>query len=802
MARFLSISLTDLVLKTPKATLDIKELRVDISKDGGPEAALFVKLLLFPINVHLVESRVTSDQSVSSGGSLSANQLHGGACAPFSCEEFSLLCELGHNREAGIVIRNLDVTFGEVHVNLNEDLLLKKKGLSETSSSPASVVPADKESGSAEKPQGKQKLAAISKFTSIFPEKAAFTLPKLDVTVAHRGYGLMLENNIMGVQLKLMKSRSVEDVGESAKLDIQLEFSEIHLLREVGISIVEILKLDVVSSVYIPLQLAHCGRGFILRMLPQVSTKVESKGDKPSIRLGSTLLSDDGTSPCTYLAYPLLHHQSCQVYLSRLNAPLAMPPSSPIRSEIDVKLGGTQCNLVLNRLEPWMRIRPPPKPKKETVEESSAKEKSKASEQKAIMWTCTLSAPEMTVVLYSLNGFPVYHSPSQSLPDITQKTRMPWVEISSNSCNPYLVPAENSLSCYHLPTSLSSFIFLPSHQLLAPPSSFHAVSRSVLSFYGCSQSSHIFANNISSTGATLHMELGELNLHMSDEYQECLKESLFGVETNTGSLMHIAKVSLDLGKKDTDSPEDVSKSKMVLGVDVTGMGLYFTFRRLESLVLTALSFKALVKRISASSKKPAQSKGIKSSKPSGKGIQLLKLNLEKCSVNVCGDVGLDDIVIPDAKRVDYGSQGGRVLISNLADGTLRTAHVMPTTSEECRKLNYSVSLDIYHFSFCMNKEKKSMQMELERAKSIYQEFGEDNNPGAKVPLFDMQNAKLVRRSGGLKEIEVCSLFSATNISLRWEPDLHISLFELGLKLKLVVQNHKHQGHDDGRKFTL
>ncbi|KAL0308108.1 UNVERIFIED_CONTAM: protein SABRE [Sesamum angustifolium] len=214
MARFLSISLTDLVLKTPKATLDIKELRVDISKDGGPEAALFVKLLLFPINVHLVESRVTSDQSVSSGGSLSANQLHGGACAPFSCEEFSLLCELGHNREAGIVIRNLDVTFGEVHVNLNEDLLLKKKGLSETSSSPASVVPADKESGSAEKPQGKQKLAAISKFTSIFPEKAAFTLPKLDVTVAHRGYGLMLENNIMGVQLKLMKSRSVEDVGK------------------------------------------------------------------------------------------------------------------------------------------------------------------------------------------------------------------------------------------------------------------------------------------------------------------------------------------------------------------------------------------------------------------------------------------------------------------------------------------------------------------------------------------------------------------------------------------------------------
>lgn len=86
------------MLQTPKATLDIKELRVDISKDGGSEAGLFVKLQLFPINVHLGESRVISDQSLTSGGSFSANQLVDGACSPFSCEEFSLLCEFGHNR--------------------------------------------------------------------------------------------------------------------------------------------------------------------------------------------------------------------------------------------------------------------------------------------------------------------------------------------------------------------------------------------------------------------------------------------------------------------------------------------------------------------------------------------------------------------------------------------------------------------------------------------------------------------------------------------------------------------------------
>lgn len=646
MARFLSISVTDLVLKTSKASLDVKELRVDISKDGGSEGGLFVKLQLVPINVHLSQSRVTFDQSLISDGSITSNQFIDNNCPPFSCEEFSLLCEFGHIREAGVVVKNLDTTCGEVRINLCEDLLLKEKDQSDTSPQPsADVSPEKEESAHAKKSRGTNALSAVSKYNSLFPEKVGFTLPKLDVKFIHRGYGLVVENNIMGIQLKCTTSKSVEELGESVRLDVQLEFSEIYLLREVGISIVEVLKLDVVSSIYIPLQ--H---------------------------------------------------------------------NSPIRSEIDVKLGGTQCNLILNRLEQFMRV--PRKPKRGLLEENSAKEKSESPEQKAVMWTCTVSAPEMTVILYSLDGSPLYH--------------------------------------------------------------------------GCSQSSHIFANNISSTGATLHMEFGEINLHMSDEYQECLKESLFGVETNTGSLMHIAKVSLDWGKKDMDSLEDGLQCKMVLGADVTGMSVFLTFRRLESLILAALSFKALLKDLSALSKKPSQSKETRSSKPSRKGIHLLRLNLERCSVNICGDVGLEDAVIPDPKRVNYGSQGGKVLVTNLVDGSLRTAHVMPTVSYDCTRLKYSLSLDVYHLSFCMNKEKKSVQMELERARSIYQEFPEDNNPGPKVVLLDMQNAKLVRRSGGLKDIAVCSLFSATDISIRWEPDVHIALVELGLHLKLMVHNYKLQ----------
>ncbi|KAK2998135.1 hypothetical protein RJ639_026174 [Escallonia herrerae] len=293
------------------------------------------------------------------------------------------------------------------------------------------------------------------------------------------------------------------------------------------------------------------------------------------------------------------------------------------------------------------------------------------------------------------------------------------------------------------------------------------------------------------------MELGELNLHMADEYQECLKESLFGVETNTGSLMHVAKISLDWSKKDMDSlEEDGFKCKLVLSVDVTGMGVYLTFKRVESLISTAYSFKALLKNLSASAKKPAHSRGGRSSKPSGKGTRLLKLNLERCYINFCSDVGLENTVVADPKRVNYGSQGGRVVISVTADGAKRTAHIMPTKSDESKTLKYSASLEIFHFSLCMNRDKLSTQMDLERARSIYKEYLEDNSPTAKVTLFDVQNAKFVRRSGGLKEIAVCSLFSATDITLRWEPDVHIALFELTSRLKLLMNNQKFHVIDD------
>ncbi|KAH7846573.1 hypothetical protein Vadar_015665 [Vaccinium darrowii] len=641
VARFLSVSISELIVKTPKATFEVKELRVDISKDGGSKPALFVKLHLLPIFVYFGEPRISCDLSsnFNNEGCTSASQasfaLMEGTSAPFCCEELSLSSEFGHDREAGIIVKNVDVTSGEVTLNLNEELLPRKKNSSDSAHA-------------AKKPEEKQAAPlSLTKYSSMIPEKLSFNLPKLDVKFVHKGHDLVVENNIMGIQVKSTKSRSTEDVGESTRLDIQMDFSEIHLFREASISVVEILKLDVVSSTYIPLQ-----------------------------------------------------------------------PTSPIRSEIDFKLGGTQCNVIMSRLKPWIQQQSLERNRMVLRDGNPNPERLRPTKSTMFMWACTVSAPEMTVVLYDLRGSSLYH--------------------------------------------------------------------------GCSQSSHVFANNISSTGTSVHMEFGEVNLHMAEEYQECLRDSLFGVETNTGSLMHVGKICLDWGKKDMESSEgDGPKSKLTLSVDVTGMGFFLTLKRVGSVISTALSFKSLLKSFSGSKKKPPQSRAGLASKPSGKGIQILKFNLERCSVNFRGDVGLENTIVADPKRVNYGSQGGRFMVSVSADGTQRCASIMSTSSDESNKLKYSVSLDIFHFSLCMNKEKQSTQMELERARSIYQEYVEDCTPGTKVALFDIQNAKFVR-TGGRKEIAICSLFSATDITARWEPDVHIALFELVLHVKVLMHDQKLQ----------
>ncbi|XP_045828251.1 protein SABRE-like isoform X2 [Trifolium pratense] len=645
IAKYFSFSLTELVLKTPKGTIGIGKVNVDISKGCGSESNLFISIHILPIAVHIGDPQVSCDQlSEFSGGGCSVSSQTSvvpieKSSSPFICEKFIISCEFGHRRD--IVIKNVDISIGEVTVNLNERLLAKKKRPSESPSG------SDRSKGSNVDPmstkQSSTKEEKLERYISLFPEKVGFNMPKLNVSFEHCEYGLSVENNITGIQFNIVKSRSNKDIGESTRFHFQLEFREIHILREAGASVLEITKVNLVSFVCVPVQ---------------------------SISL--------------------------------------------VRAETEIKLGRSQCNIIMSRLKPLLLLRSS-KQKKVVLREEAPVVKPKSNDSKTITWTCKFSTPEITIMLYNMAGFPVYQ--------------------------------------------------------------------------GCLQSPHLFANNISNMGTSAHIELGEFNLQLVDENKDWLKESNFGVESDSGSIIHITKVSLDWGKKDMkSSEEDGPRCILGLAVDVTCIGIYLTIKRLESLISTAISFQTLMKS-SSSKKKSTQSRG-RSSKPSGKGTQMLKCNLVQWSVYVLGETGLENTVVLDPKRVNYGSQGGRVIINESEDGTPRTAKIVSTVSDDYQKLKYCISLEIFQIKLCVNKVKQSTQIELERAKSIYQEYVEENRPMTKVALVDMKNIKFVKRLGGVKENSASSLFSATDITMRWEPDVHLSLIELVLQLKLVAHNKK------------
>ena len=104
MPKSILIYFFNVILQTPKASLEIKELKVDISKDGTSKQNLIVKLQILPIVVHSNEPRASFDlaSSICTGEALSVGQsssaLGDRSSTLFFCEEFSLTCEFGHDR--------------------------------------------------------------------------------------------------------------------------------------------------------------------------------------------------------------------------------------------------------------------------------------------------------------------------------------------------------------------------------------------------------------------------------------------------------------------------------------------------------------------------------------------------------------------------------------------------------------------------------------------------------------------------------------------------------------------------------
>lgn len=657
MARLLSVSVADLMIKVPDGAVDIKELKVDTFKIAGPNHILGVKLHILPLNVHLGDFGLITDP-VGSGNQLDTFQSDQASLsssekflAPFVCEDLLVICEFGHEKERGVKIVNLELKCGDVTANIDERFFYKKhakpenNGFSENAGDAIAGTSSTKQSS-----KSKSILPALKKQMLAFPDKVSFSLPKLDVKFTHLGEGLSVDNNVMGIHFTSTKSLPQDDLEEATPhFDVQIVLSEIHLVREGSSSLLEVLKVAVVASLDVSLD-------------------------------------------------PLL----------------------PIRAEIDAKLGGTQCNLMLSRLMPWMRLHSSRTKGMKLSKANSHQEISHTKEIKPIMWTCTVSAPEMTLMLYSPSGLVLYHA--------------------------------------------------------------------------CCQSSHVFANNIASKGIQIHTELGEMLVHMEDGYREFLKENIFGVDTYSGSLMHIARVSLDWGYREIEVQDmaETCRLALVFSIDISGIGVKFGFKHLESLLLNLMSFRDLFKNLSSSREKDREKDLEERRKKKRKGIEILKLSLQKFSITYSGDINILNMPIADPKRVNYGTQGGQVIVDVSADGTQRTASITSEPPGIGRNLRFTSSLVISHLAVCVDKEKKSTQAELERVKAMYEE---DHSSGVKVTLLDMQNAKIVRRSGGLTDVAVCSLFSATDINIRWEPDAHLALFETFIRFKWFLHHNKIQSSE-------
>ncbi|KAJ4793688.1 Golgi-body localization protein domain isoform 1 [Rhynchospora pubera] len=656
-ARFLSLSVINITFKTPKAAIGVKELKVDLTTCEGLHKSYKFRLHMMPILVYMFPTDAFLGQPINFSNV--EEMANGQTCSnSVTCEDFLVTCELEKYRDEGVKIRELDVKFGAIIVNSNESLLANKKpvatvGPSSCVDAPSNTIKSGKKSSGLE-----SKVSSLRKQIVHLPEKVSLNMPKLDVRFTHQVHCLSVYNSITGISLRATKSPSTDESrNSSSQLGLQLDFSEIHLLRDGSSSILEILRVAASASFNIP------------------------------------------------------------------NEEIA-----PIRAEVDVKFGGTQCNLMISRLAPLLSLSPAKKPKPIVSHEESSssdlsthRENLKDMEQKAqpIIWNATGSAPEITIILFSTDD----------------------------------------LSLFHV----------------------------------CSQSFHISANNFAKSGSQLHGELGELNIAMSYSHHHNSKEHLHDIEADPSSLLHISKMALETGKEEPKSDESVTS------LNISGIDANLSFQPLEAILVMVASIKALLKKVSSPGKRSVKNRSTHGSSQISTGTKrakkIMKISLDRCMIKYFGEMVLEDMNLTDPKRVNYGFQGGKVLVTTCPDGTPRTASIFATGPSNCKKINFCTSFEILHLGVCMNKEKRSTQIELERAQSVFKEFLDGENPGNDMTLFDMQKAKLVRRSGGLSDGSSCSLFTVTDISVRWEPDLHLSLFEEATKLKAVMHKVKTQNPD-------
>ncbi|KAJ7565154.1 hypothetical protein O6H91_02G050400 [Diphasiastrum complanatum] len=696
VAKYLRLSASEILVKFPEipmAFMEMKAVHLDMFKGDTAGLSLGIKFSLMPC-VMLLGNEVTICEestisrfrqtllSVGRAPEADPNMIH----TIFSLEQFVLTSKLEHDRETGLIVRQVDATCGDTFVNLSECLSLKNaisrssEELSKQPDKASHAQPVAYGSSSEHSDSANDTVTAgvsevledklvpevmttnaeehvavdLKVFVKKIPQKVNFSLPKLQIRCSHLGDDAVLDNEITGFHLQssvLMLSEESPDI--FCQLDIQLECGEIHVFRENDCSLVQIMKVAVAGLLEFP-----------------------------------------------------------------------APPNSLYRAEVDVRLGGTQCNVLTNRFEKWMQLNIFKTPKKETSNADSLrhalkkKRKSNQNIGQLFCWVCSVSAPEMTVVVYSLDGLALFHVSSQT--------------------------------------------------------------------------SHLYINSVSGKGAGFHIEVGELYVTMADEEQELFKHHLSRVETIPGCVVHIGRAAVDWGLLDA-SEEDSNQKRLTCITEIGDGEIFLSMACLRSLMYTGLALETCAKLFSAMKSGSKVKQGKHGNKKMSKGVRFLKFHLEGISMEFRGILQAECVLVPDPKKVNFGNQGGEVVITKTHDGKLRTASVKATTFKgtilsggKCKIL-----IDLPALHVFVDRDKDITQLDLERGKLVYHELDNKNTIFVERTLFGLQNVKFVVKPARVaNETRKHSILSATEITAWWEPDVHLFFNLISLQLKQLLELRK------------
>lgn len=304
-----------------------------------------------------------------------------------------------------------------------------------------------------------------------------------------------------------------------------------------------------------------------------------------------------------------------------------------------------------------------------------------------------------------------------------------------------------------------------------------------------SQTSHLYVNSGSGKGLALHAEVGECLIGVADENTGSSKECNAGGDSLGGCLVRVSRVVVEWGLVESESAEnDPAEKTRTLVLEANGSKVYCSISRLRSILSNYMLVERYVKSLPLGSK----NKRASSSKPNEKkpGIDRVILRLEGFLIQLLGSLHTEDSTVLDPKKVNFGNQGGEAIMTKLQDGSPRAASIYVARGNSLRS-KYKAVAELVHLSLCLDRDPKGASVKVERGCFLYQELNSREKVLAEANAFGFQSLEVLYQTAVAgTEKSNCALLSANDITVRWEPDLHLFFHEVGLQVKRLLDWRK------------